>query len=66
MLQNGKHGWFFEKKPESVSQVVEQAEGEPQKMEELRQTARLGLTLKYNWDAVTDQYLEVFEKLAVK
>lgn len=66
MLQNGKHGWFFEKKTESVCQVVEEAEAEPQKMEELRQTARSGLTLKYNWDAVTDQYLEVFRRLVRK
>lgn len=66
MLQDGKHGWFFEKKTESVCQVVEEAEAEPQKMEELRQTARSGLTLKYNWDAVTDQYLEVFRRLVRK
>lgn len=66
MLQNGKHGWFFEKKTESVCQVVEESEAEPQKMEELRQTARSGLTLKYNWDAVTDQYLEVFRRLVRK
>jgi glycosyltransferase involved in cell wall biosynthesis len=66
MLQNGKHGWFFEKKTESVCHVVEEAEAEPQKMEELRQTARSGLTLKYNWDAVTDQYLEVFRRLVRK
>lgn len=64
MLQNGKHGWYFEKDVESVKKIVEKAEAEPEKMEEFRMTARSGLTQKYNWDYVTDQYLEVFENLA--
>ena len=64
MLQNGKHGWYFEKNAESVKETVEKAESEPEQMEQLRQTARLGLTQKYNWDYVTEQYLEVFKNLA--
>lgn len=66
MLQNGKHGWYFEKSVDSVKEIVEKAEAEPEKMEEFRLTARSGLTQKYNWDYVTDQYLEVFEALAEK
>lgn len=66
MLQNGKHGWYFDKKAESVSAIVEKAESEPENMSELRQTARSGLTQKYNWDHVTEQYLEVFKRLARK
>lgn len=64
MLQNGKHGWYFEKNVESVKVTVEKSESQPEKMNELRLTARSGLTQKYNWDYVTDQYLEVFESLA--
>ncbi|OOG70543.1 glycosyltransferase [Algoriphagus sp. A40] len=66
MLQNGKHGWYFEKCVDSVKEIVEKSETEPEKMEEFRLTARTGLTQKYNWDFVTDQYLEVFEALAEK
>jgi glycosyltransferase involved in cell wall biosynthesis len=66
MLQNGKHGWYFEKKPESVKEIVERAELESESLDHLRQTSRAGLTQKYNWDYVTERYLEVFEKLARK
>jgi glycosyltransferase involved in cell wall biosynthesis len=66
MLQNGKHGWYFQKNPESIRVIVEQAENSPVQLEELRSTARTGLTQKYNWDHVTDQYLEVLTALAKK
>ena len=63
MLQNGKHGWYFSKSPESVSALISKAEKSPDDLDRLRITAREGLTQKYNWDHVTDHYLEVFEKL---
>jgi glycosyltransferase involved in cell wall biosynthesis len=63
MLQNGKHGWYFSKSPESVSALISKAEKSPDDLDRLRITAREGLTQKYNWDHVTDQYLEVFEGL---
>jgi glycosyltransferase involved in cell wall biosynthesis len=63
MLQNGKHGWLFDKSIASVLTVIEKAEESPLEMEALRETARDGLTKKYNWDHVTDQYLEVFNFL---
>jgi len=66
MLQNGKHGWYFQKNPESIRVMVEEAENSPIQLEELRSTARTGLTQKYNWDHVTDQYLEVLTALAKK
>lgn len=64
MLQNGKHGWYFEKKTESVKGTIENAEKDPDTLDHLRQTAQAGLTQKYNWDFVTKRYLQVFEKLA--
>ncbi|WP_250161303.1 glycosyltransferase [Algoriphagus algorifonticola] len=66
MLQNGKHGWYFEKNAESVRRIVAKAESESEKMESLRKTAKDGLIQKYNWDYVTEQYLEVFRELARK
>ena len=63
MLQNGKHGWFFEKNVASIMTTIEKAEKYPHKIHELRETAREGLTNKYNWEHVTEQYLEVFQQL---
>jgi len=66
MLQNGKYGWFFEKNTESVKALTEKAEKEEASMSQLRTTSREGLSKKYNWDYVTDQYLEVFRSLKAK
>lgn len=66
MLQNGKHGWYFSKEAKSVEELVNESEANPEKMDELRSSARTGLTQKYNWDHVTEQYLEVFRSLANK
>lgn len=66
MLQNGKHGWYFEKDTEAITQVVEEAENKEDVMNELRKTARHGLTEKYSWERVTEQYIAVFERLAKK
>jgi glycosyltransferase involved in cell wall biosynthesis len=66
MLQNGKHGWFFDKDSDSVSHIVKKAELEQEQMASFRNTARQGLTQKYNWDYVTDQYLETFQSLVQK
>ena len=66
MLQNGKHGWYFEKDTEAITQVIEEAESKEEAMNELRKTARQGLTEKYSWERVTEQYIAVFERLAKK
>jgi len=66
MLQNGKHGWYFDKTSEAIRDAVELSEARLQDMQELRFTAREGLTQMYDWEHVTDQYVEVFETLAKK
>jgi glycosyltransferase involved in cell wall biosynthesis len=66
MLQNGKHGWYFDKDVKAVEEIVEKAENNPSIMDEFRKEARSGLTQKYNWDYVTEQYLEVFQELSGK
>ena len=66
MLQNGKHGWYFEKSAKAVTEIIGKTENSPKDLDLLRQTARDGLTKKYNWDHVTDQYLRVFEELKKK
>ena len=66
MLQNGKHGWYFKKTADSVQDIVEAAESSTERMSYFRSIAREGLIQRYNWDYVTDQYLEVFENLSGK
>jgi glycosyltransferase involved in cell wall biosynthesis len=64
MLQEGKHGWYFNKDEKSIKDIVEAAESSPKRMEYFRSIARTGLIKRYNWDYVTEQYLEVFQDLA--
>ncbi len=63
MLQNGKYGWYFGKNQAAVKDSIAQAEQLPEEMQQLRDSAPDGLTQKYNWDHVTDQYIAVFEEL---
>jgi len=66
MLSNDIYGFYFEKNSEAVQLQIEYADQNPQKMKNLRHNAHLGVTDKYNWDCITDQYLEVFKRLAKK
>lgn len=66
MLANGKHGLFFEKNILSIASVVQQAEKKTDLIDKLRKTSRNGLTEKYNWNHITDQYVTILNKLASK
>jgi len=66
MLQNGKYGWYFEKNPDSVKEIIERAENCPEEIFKLKEISRKGLTKKYDWEHVTDQYVAVFKSLAKK
>ena len=63
MLQDGKFGWLFDKSTEDVTNHVNQADAATSQMEALKENSRNGLTIKYNWDHVAEQYLGVFKKL---
>lgn len=63
MLQDGKHGVFFEKEIEQVTETIHRVEQLPEEMEALRKTARSGLTDMYNWDNVAEAYLQLFLEL---
>lgn len=63
MLQKGKYGWYFDKEATAVVDIIDKAEKSPDEMEYLRTHSREGLTQKYNWDAVTDQYETLFKSL---
>jgi glycosyltransferase involved in cell wall biosynthesis len=63
MLQNGKHGWYFAKTAASVTDTIHRAEASPDILSEFRSTAHEGLTTRYQWDTVAEQYLDVFRAL---
>ena len=66
MLNNDLYGIYFEKNQEAVREQINYADQYPKKIKKLRQNSHLGITDKYNWDCITDQYLEVFRRLIEK
>ena len=66
MLNNDSYGIYFEKNQEAVRLQINYADQYPKEIKKLRQNSHLGITDKYNWDCITDQYLEVFRRLAEK
>ena len=66
MLNNDLYGIYFEKNQAAVRQQINYADQYPMKIKKLRQNSHLGITDKYNWDCITDQYLEVFRGLTEK
>lgn len=63
MLSNGKFGLFFESDAQSIAQLMQQLEQEPEKLAHFRAIAREGLGIKYNWEEVTNAYLAVLNQL---
>ena len=66
MLNNDLYGIYFEKNQEAVRQQINYADQYPKEIKKLRKNSHLGITDKYNWDYITDQYLDVFRRLAEK
>ena len=66
MLNNDSYGIYFEKTQTAVRQQINYVDQHTKKIKELRQNSHMGITDKYNWDCITDQYLEVFRRLAEK
>jgi glycosyltransferase involved in cell wall biosynthesis len=61
-----KYGLFFEKNADSVVEKIEVLDMDEKLANEFRIVVRQGLTAKYNWDTVTSQYIETFNKVAKK
>ena len=66
MLQNGDFGLFFDKLPASVAQQMTMLEDHPEQVIELKNKVSKGLTDKYNWDAITESYLDAIKDLTHK
>lgn len=63
MLQDGEYGRFFQKNAGSVTDIISWAEQHQEMSSLLREKSRDGITEKYEWENVTNQYMWLFEKL---
>ncbi len=66
MLNSDSYGIYFEKNQAAVRQQIDYVDQHPEQIKKLSQNSHLGITDKYNWDCITDQYLEVFRRLTEK
>ena len=66
MLSDDLHGLYFEKNEESVCERIEYAEKSETEIVALREISQKGITNRYNWDYITQQYLNLFKKLVSK
>lgn len=66
MLQEGEFGLFFEENAASVTRALTVLEGNETLAVQLREKVSKGLTAKYDWDAITDAYIETARKLLRK
>jgi len=63
VLQKGKHGRFFEKNAQSVCELVNELDQNQEAVVSMKNSSRSGITAKYDWDQITNQYLDLFEGL---
>ncbi len=65
MLNNGEFGMFFAPNCTDLTKKINHIEQFDHQLAEFRSKVQNGLGEKYNWDAITDQYIYEFTKLAV-
>ena len=63
MLGEGKYGIFFEKNLEDVSKMISYCDKDIDLVKKLRIKSKKGIVKKYDWDFITNQYIEVFNHL---
>ena len=66
MLQKGKYGLFFKKEISSLSSSINYCENEKKIISKIRKASVFGINKKYNWDFITEQYIDVFKSLVVQ
>ncbi len=63
MLEKEKFGLFFKKELLSITNRIDFCEKEQDQIKRLRLNSVNGVTKKYTWDFITNQYLDVFKNL---
>jgi glycosyltransferase involved in cell wall biosynthesis len=61
VLDNGKYGILFEKDVEDLRSKIEFVEHNPDEIEEYRHLGPERIQEKYDWDDISDQYLELMQ-----
>ena len=63
MLCDGKFGLFFKKNKTSLTNMINFCEKEKLQMSRMRKKSVKGISKKYDWDNISNQYLEIFKAL---
>ena len=63
MLQNGKYGLLFEKKSNSLRELINYSDTNHDKLSVLRKNSLRGITKKYNWEYITKSYISEFKSI---
>lgn len=63
MLNNGEFGDFFEKDLQDIANQINHFDSQEDYVKQLRKKAQFGLTEKYNWEHVSNQYYQLFKNL---
>ena len=58
MLSSGKFGDFFNKSIDSISEKIKGFDLHPKRVMDLKNYSRLGISKKYTWDHVCNQYID--------
>jgi glycosyltransferase involved in cell wall biosynthesis len=64
MLNEGEFGLFFSKHHSAIRDLVNQVDTDQEGMAQLKAKSQNGISQKYTWSYVVDQYEKVFRQLA--
>ncbi len=65
VLLNGKHGIYFTKKVGHLQQKIEDVERNPRQIQHFKDISRDRITTHYTWEKITQQYVDLFNKMVV-
>ena len=63
MLQKEKFGFYFSKDINSIKILIELIDNDVLRIKHMKQNSHMGITKKYDWDCITESYIEVFNSL---
>lgn len=63
VLDNGKYGVYFNKYDDSLIDLIKSLEDNPNIISAQRKISRNRITECYTWEKITDQYIELFQKM---
>lgn len=66
MCDNENHAIYFTKEEGNLKEIIEDVEVNSSIIESLRKTSRDRITENYKWEKITEQYIELFNKMLEK